>query len=74
MYKNYRKLHEVLTKHSKVYDSSSRRMPHYIYPQDSAKTVHYTHLKPQGIRDKIAEIAILLVRKSYDVLSRYDPN
>lgn len=74
MLKNFKQLHEVLPKHSRVYEAFSHRMPHYAYPTTEAEKIEYTHNAPKTIKDKVAYYAIKFIRKSYDYLTRYDPN
>lgn len=71
--KSFKQLHEVLPKHTRVYDAFSHRMPHYAYPKTETQKIEYTHLQPTGFKDQIAYRAIKFIRKSYDYLTRYDP-
>lgn len=73
IFKPFKQLHEVLPKHSRVYQSFNHRMPHYAYPKSEAEKIQYTHNSPTTIKDKIAYQAIKFIRKSYDYLTRYDP-
>jgi hypothetical protein len=48
-------------------------MPHYAYPLAEAEKIEYKHLEPNTLRDRVAKYAIKFIRKSYDYLTRYDP-
>ena len=71
--KTYKQLHEVLPKHQRIYNAFSHRMPHYSYPLAEAEKIEYKHLEPITLRDRVAKYAIKFIRKSYDYLTRYDP-
>lgn len=71
--KGLKNLYDVLPKHRKILDTGYNRMPHYVFDESDAQSISVEHQTPQNIRDRIAYHAIQGIRKSYDYLSRYDP-
>lgn len=67
-------LYDYLPKRQRVYHSAYHRLAHYIYPKESRAEIKVEHVEPKGIKDRIAYYSIRTMRKSYDLLSRYDPN
>jgi hypothetical protein len=65
---------DKLPKHKVVLNPKSYRMAHPVYSQKDIERIHYTHKKPEGIRDWIAHKAILLTRTGFDIVSGYNPD
>ena len=66
--------YEYLPKHKKILDTGYHRMPHYVFDANAVENIEIEHQAPKGIKDKIAYQAIQMIRKSYDLLTKYDPN
>ena len=51
----------------------SYRMAHPVYKSQDIEEVKYTHVEPKGIKDRLAYWAVIGTRKSFDLVSRYNP-
>ena len=48
-------------------------MAHPVYKMQDIEDVHYTHKKPNGLKDRLAYWAVIGSRKAFDVFSGYNP-
>lgn len=62
-----------LPKFKMVLNPESYRMAHPIYKMSEIETITKYHHKPEDFRDKIALYLVNLMRKSFDTISRYNP-
>ena len=65
---------DKLPKHRVVLNPKSYRMAHPVYQKKDIERVHYTHKKPEGIKDRLALLAINTTRKGFDLVSGYNPD
>jgi len=63
----------VLPKHKIKIDDTYYRQPHPVWDLDAAEEVKVTHLKPKSLGDRYAYYLIQFCRKSFDIITRYDP-
>jgi hypothetical protein len=68
------RLIDKLPKHKMVMDPKSYRMIHPVYSMRDIETVSVTHRKPEKISDKIPLYLVRTMRKSFDIISRYNEN
>ena len=64
---------DKLPKHRVVLNPRSYRMAHPVYSTKDIERIHYTHKKPEGIRDRIAYGSVQLCRKMMDLATGYNP-
>lgn len=63
----------TLPKFKMIMNPKSYRMAHAVYDLNEVQTIKPYHNEPETFMDKLALNAIKLVRGSYDVLTRYNP-
>jgi threonyl-tRNA synthetase len=64
---------EKLPKHTFVLNPKSYRMAHPVYSQKDVEAVKVTHRSRGSLKDKLAYGAIQLIRRSFDIVSGYNP-
>lgn len=73
--KNFKSILDVLPPgRKKVVHTAYHRMPHYTYTPEDMADIKVEHLEPKKLKDKIAYNAIKMIRKSYDLMTSYNPN
>ena len=65
---------DKLPKHRVLLNPKSHRMAHPVYSTKDIERIHYTHRKPEGVKDRIAFGMVQLARKSMDLFSNYNPD
>lgn len=64
---------QKLPKHKLIMNPTSYRMAHPVYKLQDIEDIHYTHKKPNGIKDRLAYYAVQGARRGFDLFSRYNP-
>lgn len=61
-----------LPKHKIKYDSDGYRQPHPVWDLKEAENIKFTHYIPKTLGDKYALYTIKFLRRSFDIITRYD--
>lgn len=48
-------------------------MAHPVYKMQDIEDVKYTHQQPKSIKDRLAYWAVIGTRKTFDIVSGYNP-
>jgi len=64
---------EKLPKHKLLLNPTSYRMAHPVYKLEDITNVKYTHTAPKTIKDKLAYYAVQATRRSFDIVTGYNP-
>mmetsp|Transcript_13126 Transcript_13126/g.22175 ORF Transcript_13126/g.22175 Transcript_13126/m.22175 type:complete len:157 (+) Transcript_13126:69-539(+) len=62
-----------LPKFRMLMNPKSYLMAHPIYQKQDIEHITHYHHQPEGLSDRLALYSIRIVRKTFDVLSRYNP-